>query len=90
MNMSWLEPYINQQVVVELGDSFTVFGTLITVSPDHLVFVDADLHCQSDANSNRDVYAIEAKGIGIRKNRDRLAVPIGRLIAIARLDEVSS
>ena len=90
MSSAWLESYINHQVVIELGDAFTAFGTLIAVSPDHLLLANVDLHCQTDANSNRDVYAIEVKELGVRKNRDRLAIPFGRLVAISHLDEVSS
>ncbi len=90
MSTSWLQGYVDKEVVAEIGDGFTVFGTLIDVDDHHLLFADADLHHQGEANSSRDVYALETRDLGIRRNRERLAVPQGRLIAIALLREVSA
>ena len=84
----WLQFLVGREVVAEIGDGFTVFGTLDVVGPGHLFFVAADLHQQAEANSTRDVYAIETQQIGIRPNRKTLVVPLDRLIAICPLADV--
>lgn len=84
----WLQFLVGREVIAEIGDGFTVFGTLELVGPGHLFFKDADLHQQFEANSTRDVYAIETQQIGIRPNRKTLAVPLDRLIAICPLADV--
>ncbi len=86
----WLEPYVGQIVVCDLDEFFLVIGRLETVASDYLAFVDADLHDHREANSTKDVYAIESRAIGVRVNRRRLCVPRARLVAISRLDEIHS
>ena len=58
---------IGDTVVAEISSDFTLFGTLVTVTEHILVFHDVDLHCQAEANSSRDIYAIETRDIGIRQ-----------------------
>jgi len=85
-----LQFMVGRLVVAEIGDDFTVFAELEAVSSGHLFFRNADLHLQSEANSSRDVYAIETKEIGIRPNRATLLVPMSRLISICPLEDVVS
>ena len=84
----WLSEYLQQVVVCDLKDGFMVFGTLVEVGTDHLSLTDCDLHDQREANSTKDVYAIETRSIGIRANRTRCSIPRRMLVAISRLDEV--
>ncbi len=86
--MSWLQPFVGQQVVADLDAGYLVIGTLVEVGTDHLVFVDADLHDHAEANSTKEVYTLETRKIGIRANRQRVAVPRHRLVALSRLDDV--
>ena len=86
--MSWLEPFVGQQVVVDLDADYLVLGTLAEVTATTLVFTDADLHDHREANSTKEVYALESRKIGIRVNRVRVTVPLHRLVAISRLEEL--
>lgn len=79
---------VGRQVIAEIGDGFTVFGILDAVGSAHLFFRDADLHQQAEANSTRDVYAIETMQIGVRPNRKTLLIPLARLITICPLEDV--
>ena len=85
----WLAAFIGQELVIELVEGFTVFGTLAALGPAHIELRDADLHSQQEANSSRDVYALETKQIGIRPNRTRLFLPRERIIALARLEDIA-
>jgi hypothetical protein len=85
----WLRPYVGHVVVCDLDEYYLVIGTLAEVGTDHVVFTEADLHDHREANSTKEVYIIESRKIGVRVNRKRLTVPLRRLVAISRLDEVS-
>jgi len=85
----WLSDYLERAVVIELGDDFTAFGTLVEVGEGHCRLRDVDLHHQGEANSTRDVYALEVKDIGVRPNRRELAVPLGRIVAVSLIEDVS-
>jgi len=63
-------------------------GCLHAVTADSLVFTDADLHDHREANSSKEVYAIESKNIGIRVNRTQVAIPRHRLVAISLLEHL--
>jgi len=84
----WLAAFIDDIVIAEIGDGFTVLGTINSIAPTFIEFRDADLHNQHEANSNRDVYALENKQLGVRPNRKKLFIPRDRLIALARLQDV--
>ncbi len=88
--IDWLRQFLDQVVVVEIGDGFTIFGRLTAITEAHLEFTEADLHAQFEANSSRDIYAMETRDLGIRANRSRLAIPRFRLLAICRLEDIES
>jgi hypothetical protein len=88
--VDWLEPYVGAVVICDLDEFFLVIGRLEAVGADHLTFTEADLHDHREANSTKDVYAIESRTIGVRVNRHRLCIPRARLVAISRLDEIHS
>ena len=83
----WLAPYLGKIVLVDLDEHFLVIGVLTAADAEHLEFADADLHDHREANSTKDVYAIESLKIGVRANRTRVAVPRRRLVAISLLED---
>lgn len=88
MSSDWLADFLDCSVVCDLSDHYLIFGTLVVISADHLVFEQADVHDHHEANSTKELYAIESSDIGIRANRRRCAIPRARLICISRLEDV--
>lgn len=84
----WLAAFIGHVVVCDIGEGFTVLGTITNIAPTFIEFSDVDFHNQHEANSSRDVYTLECKQIGVRPNRKKLFVPRDRLIALSKLDDV--
>jgi hypothetical protein len=87
---SWLSSLIGQLVVVDLDESYLVIGTLQTVEQSHLALSDADVHDHREANCTKDVYLLETKQLGVRANRKQVAVPRVRMLAISRLEDVTT
>jgi hypothetical protein len=85
---AWLEPFLGCNVVADLDGGYLVIGRLEQADGGGLAFAEADLHDHNEANCSKDVYAIECRQLGVRSNRHRVAVPLHRLIAISRLEDV--
>lgn len=84
----WLLLYVGKVVVADLDEFYMILGTVHAVATDCVVFTDADLHDHREANSTKEVYAIETKKIGIRVNRTQVAIPRHRLVAISLLEHL--
>ena len=84
----WLASFIGKTVVAEIGEGFTVFGAIESIGPTYIEFSKADLHNQHEANSTRDMYAIEVAELGIRPNRDKLFIPRDRLICLSCVEDI--
>ncbi len=86
--MDFITPFIGHTVIVDLDDHYLVIGTLTGADTTHLAFTGADLHDHREANSTKEVYALESLRIGVRVNRVRVTVPRHRLVAISLLADI--
>jgi hypothetical protein len=84
----WLHPFLGQAVVCDLAEFYLAIGILAAYGPDHLVLADADLHDHREANSTKEVYALESAKVGVRANRRQVALPRRHLVAISRLADL--
>jgi hypothetical protein len=84
----FLESFRGQPVVCDLAEPFLAIGTLSGFSADHLELTEADLHDQREANSTKEVYALETRQLGIRANRRRVVIPRRQLVAISLLADL--
>lgn len=85
-----LSALVGEIVVIDLDDRWIAFGTLARVADDWLELADADLHDLREGSSTRDVYALETQRFGVRANRRRVILPLARVVALARLAEVTA
>lgn len=89
ISIDWLHEFKGQLVVCDLADHYLLVGVLDQVGPQHLAFIDADLHDHREANSTKDVYLIETRKFGVRANRNKVSIPRPLLLAISRLDDIT-
>ncbi len=87
---SWLAAFIGHVVVVDLDESYLIIGTLQSADENHLSLTNVDLHDHSEANCTKEVYLLETKQIGIRTNRKHVAIPRSRVLAISRLEDITT
>lgn len=83
-----LEELVGEVVVVDLRSTFVCLGTLKKVTPDYLELRNADLHDLRDTETTREVYVAESAATGVKRNRKRLLLMRGDIVAIARLKDV--
>ncbi len=83
-----LEELIGQTVVVDLRGEYVVLGTLLRFDEWTLELRNADLHDLRDADSTRELYVAEARFTGVQRNRKRVLVTRGEVVAVSRLEDV--
>ena len=83
-----IEELLGEKVVVDLRSAFVCLGTLQRLDERFLELRNADLHDLRDTQSTREIYVAESRATGIKRNRKRVLLPRGEVIAIGRLDDV--
>jgi hypothetical protein len=83
-----LEELLGQVIVIDLRGPFVCLGTLRRVDEHFLEVTNADLHDLRDTQTTRENYVAASQATGIKRNRKRVLVVRGEVVAIARLDEV--
>ena len=83
-----LDEMIGQIVVVDLRGQYVVLGTLLRFDEHYLELRNADLHDLRDADSTRELYVAEARITGVQRNRKRVLVARGEVVAVSRLEDV--
>jgi small nuclear ribonucleoprotein (snRNP)-like protein len=81
------EELIGQKVIVDLRSAFVCLGTLHKVDEQFLELRNADLHDLRDTGTSRENYVAQSHATGIKRNRKRVWVVRGEMVAIGRLDD---
>jgi hypothetical protein len=82
-----LEEMIGQMVVIDLCSPFVCMGTLVRSDDHFLELKNADIHDLRDTQTSRENYLAASAATGIKRNRKRVLVRRGEVVAIARLDD---
>lgn len=85
-----LRELVGQVVVVDLISTYACLGTLTGVDPLFLELRDADLHDFRDGAATRELYVFESATLGVRKNRSRVLLRLGDVVAVSRLADVAA
>jgi hypothetical protein len=83
-----LEELLGQVVVVDLRSHFVCLGTLQRVHELYLEMTDADLHDLRDTRTSRENYIAASLATGIKRNRRRLLLVRGDIVAVSRAEDV--
>jgi small nuclear ribonucleoprotein (snRNP)-like protein len=83
-----LQELIGQKVVVDLRSEYVCLGTLTRADEHFLELKNADLHDLRDTDTTRENYVAESRATGVKRNRKRLLLVRGEIVAIAGLDDV--
>jgi hypothetical protein len=83
-----LEEMMGQKIVVDLRSEYVCLGTLVRADDHFLELKNADLHDLRDTDTTRELYVIDSRDTGIKRNRRRMLLVRTDIVAIARLDDV--
>ncbi|MBI4574891.1 MAG: hypothetical protein HY722_01365 [Planctomycetes bacterium] len=83
-----LDELVGTEVVLDVRGPMVYLGRLAQVHEDFLSLEGADVHFQSDASSTKEVYVMEAKRYGVRRNRERVWVRAEEVVSVSALSDV--
>ena len=83
------EESVGLDVVIDTNTSFVFLGRLEAATAGALILAGADAHDAGGGRSGKEVYIMEAKKLGIRKNRERLRVLKSAVVSVSRLSDVT-
>jgi hypothetical protein len=83
-----IEELIGEKVVIDLRSRYVALGTLQKTDELYLELKNADIHDLRDTDTTRELYVVESKVTGIKRNRKKVFVVRGEVVAIARLEDV--
>ena len=79
---------IGEKVVVDLRSAFVCLGTLVRADEHFLELRNADLHDLRDTDTTRELYVAESRATGVKRNRKRVLLVRGEVIAVSWLEDV--
>lgn len=83
-----LSEFIGNIVVLDTSTPILYIGMLESVDEFFLTLTDCDVHDLSEGASSKELYCIEAKKYGVRKNRTRAKVRKALIVSVSLLDDV--
>ena len=83
-----LEEMLGHVVVIDLRSPYVCLGRLKRLDAEFLEVADADLHDLRDTQTSRENYVAASAATGIKRNRRRVLMVRGEIVAIARLADV--
>ena len=85
-----LDEFLNAKVVLDLVSPYVCLGKLVRYDDHFLELKNADLHDLRDTDTTRELYVADSVATGIKRNRKRVLVRRAEVVAIAKLEDVSS
>ena len=83
-----LRDLLGREVVLDTDSVHLYAGTLTCVDDYFYELVDADVHDITTTTTTRDVYIMNLRKFGIKKNRHRVLVRRSRVVSLVGLDDV--
>ena len=83
-----LEQYIGQQIVIDISGRYVIAGTLNRVDSDNLYLDSADVHDLRDSSTTRERYVLEIGQFGVRPNRSNVVVPRPQVMSFSLLGDI--
>ncbi len=83
-----LEGFIDKEVVLDTRGAILYLGKLAKVLDHFYELVDADVHDVLEGRTSKELYVMEARKHGVKKNRKSVYVRKVEIISISRLGDV--
>lgn len=80
--------WVGHVVVVDCISPFAIAGKLASVGNDYLELHDADMHDLRDSDTNRELYLVKTKRLGVQATRSALLLRLGEVVGVSRLEDV--
>lgn len=83
-----LEEFLGQRVVIDFQSTYVCLGKLTRIDDHFLEVRNADLHDLRDTETSRENYIADSVATGVKRNRKRVLLRRGEIVAISLLADV--
>lgn len=83
-----LRELTGEEVVLDTNSPYLYVGRLAEVDDWFIRLEDADVHDSDETRTTKEVYLIEARKYGIKRNRQNVLVRADKVISVSRLSDV--
>ncbi|HUW57265.1 MAG TPA: hypothetical protein VMZ92_11580 [Planctomycetota bacterium] len=84
-----LKGCLGREVVIDTDTPLLYVGTLAVVDEAFYELTDADVHDSTSTTTTRDMYIINVRKYGIKKNRERVLVRRARVVGLSLVADVT-
>jgi small nuclear ribonucleoprotein (snRNP)-like protein len=84
-----LKKFVGREVVLDTDADFLYVGTLSGADDVFYELADADAHDSRTTSTTRDMYIINVRKYGVKKNRDRVLVRRDRVVSLSLLSDIT-
>ncbi len=88
MTLPALQDLLGKDVVLDTKSPLIFLGRLVAADENLFTLEEADVHDASGRQTSKEVYILEARRHGIKKNRHRVLVRADEVVSISLLEEV--
>jgi len=85
---SEMDYMLGKDVVIDTTTPLIYIGRLAEVGEHFITLEDVDVHDTTEGSSTKEVYCIDAKKFGIKKNRKRVLVVKRVVVSVSLLEDV--
>jgi hypothetical protein len=82
------EELIGRDIVLDTRGQFVYIGRLVKTDAFFIEMVDVDVHDSTDSHAPKEIYIMDARKYGIKKNRSRVFVLTSQAVSISPLEDV--
>lgn len=86
--MSAPKQLVGQVVVLDTSSQLVYLGKLKSVDDHFIELEEADVHDSSESPTSKEIYVIESKKYGLKRNRRTVFVRAGLVVSMSRLEDV--
>jgi small nuclear ribonucleoprotein (snRNP)-like protein len=83
-----LDGFMEKEVVLDTRGALLYLGRLVKVLDHYYELADADVHDVVEGRTSKELYIMEARKHGLKKNRKSVFVRKAEIVSISRLEDV--
>jgi hypothetical protein len=83
-----LSKFVGETVVIDTRTPLVYMGRLTEVREGFAVLENVDVHDIGDTHTTKEVYILEARKFGVKKNRRRAHLSLDQIVSISKLEDI--
>ena len=87
-NSEGLKDFAGKTVVIDTKTPLIYLGRLSAIRENSVLLEDVDVHDINDTPTTKEIYIMEARKYGVKKNRHSTQLTMDQIVSISKLEDV--